>query len=277
MVCLVNLYESLTILAVFILIFYTLVCLPDNSLVLKITLALICSFATFAILAAFASDAAPTAPFTVTATYLVFFVFYLYVGYSLSQGFIILAFLLVAFPIALAAQDNLATWLEYETGWNIGRTGVLIVLLLLLLLGLCLAVWMKNNQFVWDVCKSFFYSVLAILAIRFISILFDQGNPHEFCCSKTEIKTCPVAFSAVYFIILAFFTLFRFVATQYWREQAKQFKEQCGCEEERNCYLCCWCCCGCCKRKKQKKLKEEKKKSQQIEEEQQYLITNKTN
>lgn len=255
MTCFLNLYHSLTVLAVFILIFYVGVFLPDKSPVLRVILCLLCSFVTFGLLGSFFPDQTPTDPWVVTATTIVFMFFFWFVASSLVESFFLLAALMVAFPVAIAAQNSLADWVELETGWSIGKTGVLVLLLVVVLLVAAVAYKFKDVQFVQDLCRSLLFSMLAVLAIRFLAILGDEDNPSQFCCSSSETRTCPVALSAVYIILFVFLFLFRMVFTMYWREKSKQLKEECGC---------------CCRWWRKRKLGKQKK---QQEEEQQRLIT----
>ena len=259
MVCVQNLYQTLTVLAVVILVIYFFVCLPDKSLVVRLILALLCSFIAYGILASFAPDYAPTKPFTISATVITFMIFFLLIATALADAFFLFVALLVVFPVAIATQDNMGSWLNEKTGIDIGATGALIVLLILVILALGLIWWFKSNQLLIDAVKSAFYALLSMLAIRFLSIQGDFHNPSEYCCSSESDATCPVSFSSVYWIIFAFFSVFRFVLVQWWTERAKIIKERCTGTWFGSC-----CCCLCFRKKKKKKKDKEQEEEEEL-------------
>lgn len=262
MVCIINFYQTFTVLAAVLLTIYLFICLPDNSVVLKVALILVLTFLTYGLVASFFPGFAPSAPFTVAITYICIMIFYAYFSSGIGESFLLLALLVGCLLIPVAARDNLGVWFQEETGMYISTNVVLVLVLLFILLIASLIYWFQHQPIVWDVCKTLFYSVLALLSLRLCEILIDQSNPSEFCCSSDNESTCPLFFSGVYLLLLPMLILFRLALMYLWRERKNKIKEQCS-----NTFCGCCCCCLYIRGKMREQRKKWKEKDEEEEQE----------
>lgn len=244
MVCILNLYHSLTILSVILLIWYICVCLPDNSLITRFLISILASFMVIGIIAGFANDYLPTAPLTFGSTIFGLMLGFLFLAHSLSDLLLICLAIIVTGPLLLAARDHIEQWFIYQFDWHIGQLGVVILCISVLIFAIIAVLYLRQNKFIWDIIKCILFSLFAIFAIRFLVIVVDYNNPEQLCCSGSSPDTCPVAFASIYWIFWIFLIMFRLLLLYNWRDLEKKVKEK---------YKHCWCCCICCCKKWRKK------------------------
>lgn len=239
--CFANLFHTFTVMAVILLVIYLLVFLPDNSKVLRVCVALICSFASLGFMGAIYPEVTPEDPFIVAMTYCVLIFFFWSISSSGAHSVTAMLLMMAMFPFSVAIKDNLQTLANSMLGVELSATEVLIFMLSLFVVVGSLLIYFSNSELLWDVLKAVMYSLLAVFAIRILAIVIDNENPKEFCCNSDigeEKNTCPLSFNSGYYIMAWFFIIFRFVMVLYWRDR----KEALG-KAMKKCSLYYCCCC----------------------------------
>lgn len=218
MVCIGNFYSTFTVLACVLLLLYFFVCLPDNPLVFKISLVLLLSFLVYGIAGAFAPGYVPTQPLTVALTYLTLMIFFTFLASGFSESFLLLVLVGVIFVLPVAAYNNLADWVQLQTGLVLSNNVVLVLLLGLLIFGGALMYYFQHSHLAWDILKTLFFAFLAMFGLRIVQIIIDNDNPAQFCCQGGDYSTCPIHFDIVYWLLFPILILLRFTMMQYWRD-----------------------------------------------------------